>query len=586
MYCVAPVEPAIRSTDRLVGLLPGVLLSLGIVAVLAATAAVEQSGDSLAYLTRARDGGGLFHPHHLLFNAAVRSVHLGLAAVTGVHDVVLAAQVHNLAFTFVALLAVYWIGLEWLGSQRLGLLGLALYGSTTGILVFATQAEVYVPSVAALGLATVFFLRLIESPQSNRARAGLAVAWVFAVLYHQSAVLFLIPMAVGVLVARSREVARALVTVSALAGAVVLSAYWIAYRVVAISSSEPLSFLRFVFSYAFAGGVRWGHASNVGAAGVVRLLESHLWGLSALIPQRPGMLIAFAVAGAAAIVATGRFARGRARLLLCFAATWALTFLGFFLWWFPGEVEFAVLTTMPICLAAIAGSYPLVVESRIGVTGARIVVAATVAIAIVNLCGSLWLEVLPRHRSRSEAYYRARFLSTFDDGSTLRLTKYNVATSIRFYFGASSASVGDINGLERALHLGETDQPWMTRAAWDRVIVNLADIHPWAWHNGRNGLREPETWMHMISWIVNLRHGGESWGTDSWEIVSDDRGNDYLLVVSGGRPVADPHQFFLLLLDALEPRSPERRAFAKWTEANADLLTSADDSESGSTGYP
>ena len=75
----------------------------------------------MAYLTKARDGEGLFHPHHLIFNAAVRSVYLGLNSVTGIRDVVLAAQVHNLAFTFVALLAVYWIGLRWLSSQCLGL---------------------------------------------------------------------------------------------------------------------------------------------------------------------------------------------------------------------------------------------------------------------------------------------------------------------------------------------------------------------------------------------------------------------------------------------------------------------------------
>src|SRR5512137_1766194 len=106
-----------RPLRQLAPLLPGVVLALALVAVLASTAALEQSNDSLSYLVKARDGRRLFHPHHLLFNAAVRALYLGLDWSAGVSDVVLAAQVHNLVFTFVALLAVYWIGLRWLGSQ-------------------------------------------------------------------------------------------------------------------------------------------------------------------------------------------------------------------------------------------------------------------------------------------------------------------------------------------------------------------------------------------------------------------------------------------------------------------------------------
>jgi len=555
-----------------VALLPGVLLSLGVIAVLAATAAIEQSGDSLAYLTKARDGEGLFHPHHLIFNAAVRSVYLGLNSVTGIRDVVLAAQVHNLAFTFVALLAVYWIGLRWLSSQSLGLLGLALYGSTTGILVFATQAEVYVPAVAALGWATVFFLQLLDSPTSKKAAAGLLVAWVLAVFYHQTAVLFLIPMVVGVLVLRSRYLAAILAVVSGLAGAVVLGAYWFAYRIEAASSSEPLTFLRFIFSYAVDGGARWGHASNVGASGMARLLESHLWGLTALIPERPGVLIAVAVAGVAAVVAVGRFTDPRTRLLLSFAVSWTVAFLGFFLWWLPGEVEFAVLTSMPVCLAVVAGVSPAVLDSRFGATGARIVIAAVVVVAAANFWWNLRLEVLPRHRSQSEAFHQARFMSQFDGGSTLKLSRYDVATSIRFYFGAPADSVGRVNLLERALYDGEMVSPSMTRNTWDRVIVSVHEIRPWAWHNGRNGFSEPETWLRLIYWIFNLRSDGEGWSTNVWEIVSDDRGNDYLLIWSDRAPVSDPSQLFLLLRDELKSQSPERRAFSKWMKVNSGLL--------------
>ncbi len=539
-----PIVVSTGFNDRLTVLLPGILIAVGIVAVLAATAAVEQSGDSLAYLTKARAGEGLFHPHHLIFNAAVRSVYLGLGALTGVRDVVLAAQLHNLAFTFIALLAVYWIGLRWLGSQRLGLLGLLLYGSTTGILVFATQAEVYVPAAAALGVAAVFLLRLLETPESNGARTGLVVAWVVAVLYHQTAVLFLIPMAAAVLVSKNRDFAKALTAVSGVAGVVVLAAYGFAFRFAAAEADEPLTFMTFVFSYVVRGGDQWGTVSNVGATGGVRLLENHIWGLSALLPARPWVLVSLVVVGGAAALVAWRFADRRARLLLCFALTWAVTFLGFFLWWFPGEVEFSVLTSMPVCIAAIAGASPLLQESRVGSAGSRIAVVAIIVVAAANFVGGLWFEVVPRHRSRSEFFHRSRFLSTFDDGSTLRLTKYKVATSIRFYFGASADSIGEVNLLERAMHDGESDQPWMTRSAWDRAIVNLAEIQPWAWHNGRNGFREPETWTRMIHWIFNLRGDGEGWMVDSWEVVSDARGNDYLLVTSGSIMLTDPTSFF------------------------------------------
>jgi len=561
-----------RSAGRLTALLPGVLLALGIVAVLASTAALEQSGDSLAYLTKARDGQGLFHPHHLLFNAAVRSVYLGLAAVVGVRDIVLAAQVHNLVLTFIAIVAVYWIGLRWLGSQLLGLIGLALYGSTTAILVYASQAEVYVPAVALLGVAAAFFLTLAESPSSRSARAGLTVAWVLAVLYHQTTVLFLIAMAVTVLVSRKRELARAVALVSATAGGVVLGAYWLGYRAMEAESTETVTFLEFILSYAVTPGVRWGRIGNFDSSGMLGLLESHVRGLSALVPDRPGALTAFAVAGVAAVILAWCLAGSRERLLLCFATSWAVTFLVFFLWWLPQEAEFAVLTSMPVCLAIMAGVATFVLGSRISAAGARTVAGGILVIAAINFWGGIRFEVLPRHRTRGEAFQQAEFLSTFDDGSTLRLSSFSVSETLGFYFSGSADSIHAVDKLERALHVGETDESWMARTVWARVIVDLSQVQPRGVHNGRDGFREPETWLRMMMWIFNLRGDEDGWHVDAWEIVPDGHGNDYLVVASGNRPLSDPRQLLGQLVDDLEPRSPARQAFTRWLKANPGRL--------------
>jgi len=550
-----------------------VLLALALVAVLASTAASEQSRDALSYLDKAREGHALFHPHHLLFNAAVRALYLGLDWSAGVSDVVLAAQAHNLVFTFVALLAVYWIGLRWLGSQLLGLTGMALYGSTTATMVYASQAEVYVPAVALLGVAAAFFLKLVESPASKSARAGLVVAWVLAVLYHQTSVLFLIPIAVTVLISRSRGLAQAVAAVSASAGAVVLGAYLLAHRAMLAYSSESESLLDFVFSYAVTPGVRWGSISNFGWPGLSRLLESHVWGLSTLIPTRAIVLVAVAVAGGAAVIWAWFLAGRRERLLLGFAVSWAVTFLAFFLWWLPEETEFAVLTSMPICLAAIAGASTLVVRSRMGVTGARAVAAGMLAVAALNFLGGLRLEVLPRHRTRGEAFERAQFLSTFDDGSTLRLNSFNVAGTLRFYFGGSADSIHVIDNLERALHVDEAPPSWLLRSAWARVIVDLADIQPGNLHSGRDGFREPETWLRMVQWIFNLRPDHGSWYADDWAIASDGRGNSYIVVTSGRRALSEPRQLLLQLVNELEPGTPARRAFTRWLKANPGPLT-------------
>jgi hypothetical protein len=560
------------SARRLTILIPGVLLAAGIVVALASTAALEQSNDSLSYLVKARDGRRLFHPHHLVFNAAVRALYLGLDWTVGARDVVLAAQVHNLVFTFVALLAVYWIGLRWLKSQLLGLIGLALYGSTTAILVYATQAEVYVPAVAVLGVAAAFFLMLVESPASTSARAGLVAAWVLAVLYHQTAVLFLIPIAVTVLLSRRWELARAVAVVSALAGAVVLGAYWIAYRAMAAESSEMGSFLDFIFSYAVTPGVRWGSAANFSWSGVARLLESHVWGLSTLIPARPGVLIAVAVTGGAAVISAWCLAGQRERLLLCFAVSWALTFLAFFVWWLPEETEFAVLTSMPICLAVMASVSTLVLSSRFGAAGARVVAAGIMVVTVLNFWGGMRFEVLPRHRTMGEAFEQARFLSTFDDGSTLRLSSFNVSGTLRFYFGGSPDSIHVIDNLERALHVGTTPPTWMVRTAWARVIVDLAEIEPRNLHSGRDGFHEPETWLRMMRWIFDLRADEGNWYADDWEIVSDGRGNSYIVVTKGSRSLSEPRELLVQLVDELEPRTPARRAFMRWMKANPERL--------------
>lgn len=548
--------------------MPGVMLGLALVAVLASTAALEQSNDALSYLVKARDGRRLLHPHHLLFNLAVRALYLGLDWAAGVRDIVLAAQVHNLASTFVALLAVYWIGRRWLGSRLLGLVGMAWYGSTTAIMVYASQAEVYVPAAALLGVAAAFFLALMDSPTSARARAGLVGAWVLAVLYHQTAVLFLVPVAVTVLVARDRALTRAAAAVSALAGAAVLAAYWLAYRVAERESGEVKSFLEFVFSYAVTPGVRWGSISNFSRSGVARLLESHVWGLSTLIPTTPAVLAAIAVAGGAAVVLAWRLAGQRARLLLCFAVSWAATLLIFFLWWLPEETEFAVLSSLPISLAAIACTSTLLASARLGPAGARAVAISLLAVAGLNFWGGLRLEVLPRHRSRGEAYERARFLSTFDDGSTLRLNAFNLSGTLRFYFGGTADSIHVVDNLERTLHVGGARASWMVRAAWDRVIVDLAEIQPGRLHSGRSGFSEPSTWLRMVQWIFNLRADEGAWYADDWEIVADGRGNSYVVVRAGRRALSEPRQLLLQLVGQLEPGMPGRHAFTRWLKAH------------------
>jgi hypothetical protein len=338
-------------------------------------------------------------------------------------------------------------------------------------------------------------------------------------------------------------------------------------------SSEAESLLDFVLSYAVTPGVRWGSTSNFSSSGLARLLESHVWGLSTLIPARTGVVIAVAVAGAAAVISAWCLAGRRERLLLGFAASWAVTFLAFFLWWLPEETEFAVLTSMPICLAAIAGASTLVAQSRLGATGVRAVATGLLAVAALNFVGCLRLEVLPRHRTRGEAFERAQFLSTFDDGSTLRLNSFNVSGTLRFYFRGSADSIHVIDNLERALHVGGAPPSWLVRTAWARVIVDLAEIQPGKLHSGRDGFREPGTWLRMMQWIFNLRADHGTWYVDDWEITSDGRGNSYIVVTSGRRALSEPRQLLLQLVDELETGTPARRTFTRWLKANPGSLT-------------
>jgi hypothetical protein len=488
----APTTPT-RSTGRVGDILPGALAALAIVGLLAAYPAAEQTGDSTAYLIKAQSGGRMLHPHHLLFNPAVRIVYVGLINVTGIRNVVLAAQIHNIVFTAVALLAVYWIGLRWLGTRSAALIGLALYGSTTGILVYATQAEVYIPSVAALGVAAAFVLRLVESPSSAAARAGFVACWSLAILYHQTAVLFAFPVAAIAWMVRSRDLNRALAIAGSVSGAVVLAAYGLAYRTEALDVSNPPSFVEFVFSCVVRGGERWGHASNLSGAGVVELLDSHLWGLSSLLADHPAVMFAAAGAAVVAFIASCGAADRPTRLVLCLAGTWAGTFLLFFLWWLPREVEFAVLTSMPICLAATACLSVLAGRLTPGSSQHRLVVAAALSIAVVNLAANFVVEVHPRHTNVSDAFHRARFLATFDDGHTLRISRHRVAAATRFYFPDTADTVAAANHLERALHHHRSNAIWQDRTRWERVVVDVDQLHPQALHNGRTGLEEPET---------------------------------------------------------------------------------------------
>ena len=532
---------------------------------------LEQTGDSLSYLTSVRSGTGLFHPHHLVFNMSVHVVYLVVKAVSGLDDPLVAAQIHNLGFLAVGLGAVIWIGARFLGSYGVGWLGALLVASMTCMLVFSTQGEVYVPCASLLLVAAAAGLQSLDRG-SNRATVVCTLAWTGAVCYHQAAVLFAVPIAALVLSRPTRDGVRRLMVIALGAGSMCASLYYLVYRIGVNPDWYGRSFGDFILFYSLHGDPTWGDQKHLGFGGFFALFRSHIWGASSRLEDAGG---AVAVAVLCWIIASAGlvFWHGNReqRALGSLSVGWIVGFGAFFLWWFPEETEFATLTNQGACLLAMALlSFLLMnIECRRVVVS---VVVLVVTIGGVNAASNLIDEALPRHRTRGQAYEMARSLILASPEPSLLLARHRVRQAIRYYFADRAVDAFEVTEVERLFQRSPERLPDRVATLVGHGIAMMAsDLRPGANFSGRNGIREPKQWLAFLGWLLDVRI--ESDGSLTGRSMNPAKDDPTVIVFCGPRVT---YASIIDLLDQLaavvDSAEGSRSSFSHWMRLHQDVV--------------
>ncbi|MHB8079803.1 MAG: hypothetical protein ACYDIE_11190 [Candidatus Krumholzibacteriia bacterium] len=473
---------------------------VGVVALLLALRAAEQSPDALDYALAARSGVGLFHPHHLLFSPLVRGVLALLAPLGRGGDAILAGQLHNVAWAVAALWALRALLRGATGSPRLAdgaALGLLL---TRGFWVYATQVEVYLPALGCLALVTWLVTRNDAGRPGPGATLAAGLLFGLAVLYHQTSVLYVAPLAVFCVAARGRAGWRVAGTITAIGGALALAAYLGAWLGSGGGGARTAAgFVRWTLDYAFQPVPEWGNFAHVGPTGIAALLRSQAANVAG-VPDRfaPVVVPLFGV-GLLGLAGwhVGALGRGAgARPLRLGALAWLAVHLAFFLWWLPTDTDFFVVSLLPLTIltalaaADLAGLLTAPGRLALGVGGA-------VALAVLGV-GNLLATVAPLRASRGPDYaVAARLAAAAPPGCVIGI-RFGVRENLRYYFDRAAIDLDLPLLAARAGRDPAADGP----AGNGRLLVPIALLRPDREVGGHDARYEPQRWFAWLCWVT------------------------------------------------------------------------------------
>jgi hypothetical protein len=533
------------------------LLSFGL---LFATRSAQQLRDSLVYAYSAQTGTELWHPHHLIYSPAVRLVWRAMQSVCAECDAVLAGQLHN------ALWVVLGVAAFFLLTRRIAPLAWAIAAALLllagrGTWELATQTTMYAPSAALL---TLLAALLLPPERMNRKRMlTLALVLALAVLYHQSNVLFVLPLAVFLLAERGKEGGRTWLTVTLLAGVLVLATYVAAFLSVHGSWSTA-EFVRFCLSYTSeiclggeckASPDQWGTTSNLSLTGLVLLLNSLLWNY-VLLPEVLN-LVAAPLLGLGLVALTVyhllRVLHGapqRALRLLCLV--WLWVYILFFWWWLPSYQHPLLSTVVPALLLLLLALREAATwwdgRGRWQVEGPLL--AALSGVILLLAARNFQGRIYPLMASTGDSYTEAAALVSETAQDCTFLTSYHIWNHLRYYFGVETALQA-----KHPMSFFYANEPLPDHYALEKancVAVeahyllpdyvnqdyepqeNVEDIAPTATAGapvGSNGYTVPERWLTFAGWLLDFEYAGGS-------VVSS---RDFRVV-----EVADEQQYFVL----------------------------------------
>lgn len=544
--------------------------------------ASQQTADSLDYALSVKTGRGIYHPHHLLFVPMVRVVREGMGSLGVPADPVVAGQMHNVFWAMIAVLSMFLLAEHLTSSTAGGLLAALFLLLARGFWLYSTQMEAYVPATGSLALLTWLLLRRGRRPTTPMIGVVLALLVAVCILYHQSCVLISVPLAYWLAGGGNLRDGKRL-WVLGLAGVLVIVAYLLAFLYAdgegilpqlstAGPDSAPARFVRFCLAYAFLPNPGWGTARNVSVLGVGRMIHSQIrdvvtfpWSLHLLV------IPAFAMALAGLVVwhavrswRSVELAAERRFLLI-----WLLVFYAFFLWWFPGEKEFFIVTLFPlILLVALAVKDLLPYADEGGRRGLAVVRAAgcstLVLLGLVNGAGT----ILPYHHDRGPAFAAASTLAARLPPGCLVVGDISVLQNLRYYYGRERV-------METAMPLfyfyrGLALPDRYRLDAEECIAADLSQVRPDYSLGGLDGYGDPGGWSNFAAWLLGVSPdlSSEISSCRKFEGLGDVEGTPYLRLSSIREPVHGIESVFARLDREVRNNSEDDGPFQIWLKSS------------------
>lgn len=383
--------------------------------------------DAIEYAYGVKRGHSLFHPHHLLYNAAGRLLYLAIGSIHPVDAIgLLSAQNAILTALSVGLVCL----LVHQVTQRVSLaIGLALlFASLRGVTAMATSVEVY-PATTLFELCALCLL--VRKPRLSVldvcAIGGLGA---LACLFHQTGVFFVAAMAYGLWKKQrtlSSPALSLLVALCICGGAYLWVGLFVEHRPV-------FGLWKWITAYAHSDEYRlgmWGHGLRLrnlptAVIGLFQVITApyYLENVSAQFrPSWTECLLSASLLGSlglwlSLLVRALRAPKSGSHDLRSLHSTripsrldslglrplvrvWLLLHAGFTLWWEPGNFEFWLLLAPPVSLILAVLSLRLDDRSRdhsentSSIVGVRGQMSASLALLFV---GNFGLCTLPSHR--------------------------------------------------------------------------------------------------------------------------------------------------------------------------------------------
>jgi len=530
----------------------------------------EQSGDSLTYAYAIETGEDLFHPHHIIFSPVVRVLVLFARCIDPSADAISIAQIHNISWACLAIVSLYLALRILLASRIIPMFAALMLVASNGLFVYSTQAEVYVPATGCLSLVLLMLVTGYKHGWTTTRLLFLSVFFALSVLYHQSNLIFVLPLILALLVGGMRQKVRNIASILCLSSVIIVPAYILAYT----STGALLTlgdFMRFCLAYVDFPNPSWGTMRHFNVAGVALLLKSQLRNIVYLPAGRSApvlcavTLFALFLGGLVIYGIRQVFLTLKYRELRMFLIIWLITYYVFFLWWLPGEDEFFVTTLIPLFMLTSLTVQDLSgYATRLSVKKVYSMLAIVAAVAVVAV--NLTCSILPRSFSEGATFEEASRITELVDKSCTIVAEYSVLQHLRYYFGREELIEAELM-LLYAYQSGVIPDTFQLGGD-KRILIPLRVVVPSYSGAGTDGHRDRLGWLTFFIWLFDIQElYSPAMTSRRFETVRDSTGTIYILLSARKVEVANLKQLFQDLDRSIEILTGRKSTiFVSWFE--------------------